>query len=242
MPISPPRVTVIIPTRNEAGNIQTFLKSLPENISLIVVDSSNDDTVALIRAMRPQKTRIIEQRCNIPQARQLGAEAADTPWLLFSDADILFDHQYFEQLEAMTVHPKTGAIMGAKLSRDRYKIYLRLYSLSIGIYARFGLPMGSGSNMLIRREAFLKTSGFDPRLSAGEDTYMLWQVKRSGYKVIYNGKLRVYETDHRRLEKGIIRKIFHGTARALMLFSGIGKNSVRKSDWGYWQKEKNNDI
>ncbi len=237
MPIASQWVTVIIPTRNEANNIHSFLKSLPANISLIVVDSSDDDTVARIRSIRPHNTRIIEKNCNIPQARQTGAETAQTPWLLFSDADACFDQRYFAQLEAMTISPKTGAIMGAKLSRDRYKLYLWLYSLSIGIYARFGLPLGSGSNMLIRREAFLKTDGFDPLLSAGEDTYMLWQIKNTGYKVIYNGKLKVYETDHRRLQRGILKKIFHGTARALMLFSGIGKNKVRASDWGYWKKK-----
>jgi len=234
MYLSPKMVTVVIPARNEAKNIKAFLKSLPTDIPLIVVDSSDDKTPAIICGQRPLNTKLIEVECNIPQARQIGADAAQTPWILFSDADIIFDETYFDCLSEMNIQEKAGAIMGAKLSNEQYKLYLRLYSFSIGFYAKFGLPMGSGSNMLVRREAFLKTSGFDPKLSAGEDTYMLWQIKKTGYKVIYNGKLKVFETDHRRLQKGVFKKIFHGTSRALMLFSGIKSDKVRRSNWGYW--------
>ena len=237
MSINMQKITLVVPTRNEEKNIPAFLKSLPDTLNLIIVDSSSDHTVALVRRLRPDRTHIVQKKCNIPQARQTGAEAANSPWLLFSDADNSFDPEYFTLLDKLDVPPDVGAIMGAKLSSDRFKLYFKLYSLSIGFYARIGLPMGSGSNMLIRREALQKTAGFDPTLSAGEDTYMLWQIKKTGYKVIYDGRLKVYETDHRRLEKGVFKKIFHGTARALMLFSGLGAKTVRKSDWGYWGKK-----
>ncbi len=237
MSVNMQKITLIVPTRNEEKNIPAFLKSLPDALKLIIVDSSSDHTVALIRRLRPDRTHIIQKKCNIPQARQTGAEAANSPWLLFSDADSSFDPDYFTRLNKLDVPPAVGAIMGAKLSLDRFKLYFKLYSLSIGLYARIGLPMGSGSNMLIRREALQKTGGFDPALSAGEDTYMLWQIKKAGYRVIYDGRLKVYETDHRRLEKGVFKKIFHGTGRAFMLFSGLGGKTVRKSDWGYWNKE-----
>lgn len=79
-------LTIILPTRNERNNIRAFLASLPEDAQLIVVDASNDETPQLVRDIRPRNTTIIQQPCNVVAARQIGAEAANTPWLLFTDA------------------------------------------------------------------------------------------------------------------------------------------------------------
>lgn len=230
-------LTIIIPTKNEEKNIQSFANSLPGSVSLIVVDSSTDRTRELINICRPRKTTVIHEECNIPAARQLGAEAAATEWLLYSDADMIFAPSYFENLQRLHLKPTIGAVMGGKHSKEKYRSYYALYSFSIMIFSWFKIPIGSGSNMIIRKEALSGIKGFDLSLSHSEDSDILWRIRKAGWKVVFERTLKVYEIDHRRLDKGVIKKFWHGTLRAFFLITGIHKEHVRKSDWGYWKND-----
>ena len=228
-------LTVIVPTKNEAGNIEAFLRSLHPDVRLIVVDASTDTTRAIIAQVRPANTVVLEDPGNIPRARQLGADQAETPWLLFTDADMVFGESYFEAWSALTVDDRVGAVQGAKLSADgEYATYYTLFSAGIDLLARVNIPAGSGSNMIIRKQALHNAGGFDLDLSANEDTHILWAVRQDGWRVVYAKSLQVFERDHRRLQQGIVKKTFHSWTRSIMLMTGIGANQVRKSDWGYW--------
>lgn len=227
-------LTVIIPTKNEEKNIISFLNSLPPAVKLLVVDSSTDKTRELVNIHRSQNSTVIFKECNIPKARQIGAEHSSTEWILYSDADMIFDSIYFQNLEKINIPNNTGAIMGAKLSRDKFRWYYRAYSFSIKLMSYLSIPIGSGSNMILRKSALENIGGFDLSLSHSEDNDILWRIRKEGYKVISRDQLRVYEMDHRRLEKGVFKKFIHGSLRAFFLITGINRKNVQKSDWGYW--------
>lgn len=229
------QLTVVVPTKNEAANVGPFLDSLDPRVALVVVDASTDDTREIIRAARSERTTIIEDEGTIPEARQLGLEAAETEWVLFTDADMSFGDDYWAEWEALDLGSKVGAVQGAKLSADdAYRTYYRLFSFGIRFLSWLTVPGGSGSNMLFRRRALLEAGGFDPALTANEDIYALWSVRRAGWRVPYAGGLKVYERDHRRLDQGRFKKTLHGWIRPLMLFTGLGDDRVRQSSWGYW--------
>jgi Mg2+ and Co2+ transporter CorA len=82
--------------------IGAFLRSLPPPVVLIVVDASDDHTPAIIQAVRPHCTHVIRDRSNVTYARQIGAEAATTPWLVFTDADVTFSATYFARLLSLS--------------------------------------------------------------------------------------------------------------------------------------------
>ena len=229
-------LTVVVPTKDEADNIGPFLDSLDDRVALVVVDASADDTREIIRRRRPDAV-VIEDQGTIPEARQIGLERAETEWVLFTDADMSFGPGYWRAWEALDVGDKVGAVQGAKLSADdAYKTYYRLFSLGIRVMSWLTVPAGSGSNMIHRRRALLDAGGFDPALTANEDIYALWSVRRAGWRVVYAGGLKVYERDHRRLDQGRFRKTVHGWIRPLMLFTGLGGDRVRQSSWGYWDE------
>ena len=231
-------LTVVVPTKNEARNIEAFLRSLHPDVRLVVVDASTDETRALIARIRPANTVVLEDPGNIPLARQRGADYAGTPWLLFTDADMVFGEGYFDAWRQTEVGEAVGAIQGAKLSADGdYATYYRLFSAGIGLLALFNLPAGSGSNMVIRKRALADAGGFDAALSANEDIAILWAVRRAGWRVVYRKALRVYERDHRRLRQGVLKKTLHSWTRSLMLMTGLGARWVRRSDWGYWKSK-----
>ncbi len=224
-------LTVIVPTRNEAQNVHGFLGSLAREVQLIVVDSSDDNTCEVIEAHRPDHTLILRHPVNVTHARQIGAEAAQTQWLLFTDSDVVFSPGYFERIGAYT-GPLT---YGPKLSIDEYTSYYRWMSRMMDWSNRIGIPAASGSNLIIRRDAFIASGGFDLRLSCNEDSEIAWRVKRHGYQSVFAPDLIVYASDHRRLRQGVARKTFHSLIRCSLLFSNLMPERWRMSDWGYWK-------
>lgn len=147
-----------------------------------------------------------------------------------------FDPSYFERLAMLEPSERCGGIVGPKCSRDRYRTYYALFSLWLRLICRIGFPAASGSNMLIRRRALFDAGGFDTRLSCNEDSMLMWKVRRSGYDVVYGKELRVYETDHGRLDNGVFHKTAHSICRCIALFSGLLPVESGSNDWGYWKR------
>lgn len=224
-------ITIVLPTRNEAANIPDFLGSLPPAVPLVVVDASVDETAVLIQTLRPHQTTIIRHPGNVTVARQIGAEVATTPWLLFTDADVAFHRRYFEIMANYRAH---DAIYGPKRSRGEYGRYYQLFSRGQQLIHRLGIPAASGSNLLVRRDVFQKIGGFDLDLSVNEDSEIAWRLKRRGYDITFAPDLPVYEFDHRRLRNGRFRKTAHSLIRCALLFTGLMPQKWRQHDWGYW--------
>lgn len=224
-------LTIIVPTRNELGNVPALLASLPPTVELMVVDASTDETPDLILKLRPERTQVMRYPARISEARQLGARAAQTRWLLFTDADVIFAPDYFERLVAYD----GDALYGPKLSRDQYAWYYRLFSGGQAVCDRLGIPAASGSNLLVRREVFWDSGGFDLDLSCNEDSELAWRIKQHGHRVRFARDLIVYARDHRRLRLGLTRKTLHSVVRCGLLFSGLMPRRWRSRDWGYWK-------
>ena len=225
-------VTLILATRDEAHNIGTFLGSIPPQIRLIVVDASRDKTPDLIEHLRPVNSLVLREPGSVTQARQRGAGVAITPWLLFSDADIVFPPGYFERLCSLTGE---AVCYGPKLSRDRYRHYYRWVAAGQSLCQVCGIPAASGSNLLVPRAVFSAIGGFDLTLNCNEDSEFVWRIKRAGYQVRYLRDLVVYATDHRRIERGRTRKTLHSLARCTLLYTNLMPQKLRSLDWGYWQ-------
>jgi glycosyltransferase involved in cell wall biosynthesis len=226
-------VTVVVPTRNEAHNISRFLGSLPDELALVVVDDSSDATPAIVRRERPRRTRLIRRSGGLTEARQLGAQHARTPWLLFTDADVAFDAGYFARLAGL---PGCDVVYGPKLSRDEYRRYYKWFARGQGFLHALGLPAASGSNLLVAARAFHAVDGFDLALSCNEDSELVWRMHGNGAQCVYDPDLIVWATDHRRLRRGVIAKTEHTIARCGLLRSGLMPRRWRSHAWGYWSE------
>ncbi len=99
-PADAPKVTVVIPARNEAGNIaacvQSILMSRYPSLEIVVVDDhSSDDTLAIARAMATLDRRVTTiQAASLPDgwfgkqwACREGAAVSSGEILCFTDAD-----------------------------------------------------------------------------------------------------------------------------------------------------------
>ncbi len=227
------RATIIVPTRNEEEGIARFLSAIPDQADLVVVDSSDDRTPDIIRRLRPQ-TWVIPARVNIPEARQIGADAVTSEWLVFCDADVLLAPDYFEILGRLDDDPRIGGFVGTKSTVEGFDLYHRWFQRGQRLFDLVGIPAATGSNMVVRRPALDSVGGFDPTLTVNEDTELMFRLVKGGWRVPFEPRLQVLSFDHRRLEAGVARKLAHGAARNTALYLGVFGRSVRASDWGYW--------
>jgi len=223
--------TIVLPTRNESQNIGKFLRSIPKDIKLVVVDASTDDTAKIILKERSRNTSVIKDYSSVAQARKIGSEFAQTKWLIFTDADIEFETNYFIKIFNYNEY---DLIYGPKLSVGDYSIYYKLFSHGQYLIDSLGVPAASGSNCIITKEAYEKSGGFDIELTCNEDSELAWRAKQSGHKALYDPKLIVYATDHRRLEMGMVRKTLHSITRCSLLYFNLLPKRWRGYNWGYW--------
>lgn len=232
-------LSVIVPTRNEAANIPHLLASIPRGVQLVVCDDSSDATPALVQQLRPDDTLVL--RCGpttIAEARQRGALASAGDILVFTDADVQFDSAYFDRLLARR---DWDGICGAKLSPDTYvRDYQVMCSAQGLMYGWFGIAAASGSNMAVTRQAFAALGGFRLQLRCNEDTEFFLRGGRSGLRMRFDRRLIVWARDHRRLERGRLRKVMHSLVRNCLLYATCRQPRLPaflEDDWGYFGPE-----
>lgn len=92
------QISVVIPTFNRANSIgrtlnSIFLQEIPASEIVVVDDGSTDDTsstIEILANLAPLPVRLIQQKNAGPgHARNIGAAAANFPYILFLDSDDL---------------------------------------------------------------------------------------------------------------------------------------------------------
>lgn len=95
-----PKISVIIPARNEEGNISLCLDSLleqdyPDYEIIVVDDRSSDSTLKVVRSKTNEKIKVLEIK-ELPEgwtgknhALHQGVQQSEGEWFLFTDADTI---------------------------------------------------------------------------------------------------------------------------------------------------------
>ncbi|MGK0378724.1 glycosyltransferase family 2 protein [Patiriisocius sp. Uisw_017] len=120
------RLTVIIPTYNEAAYIEGALKSVSFADEIILIDSfSEDETVAIAK---PFVTKIIEREFdNFSNQKNAALSQATGDWILFVDADERVTQTLKSEIIATIANPKHS---GYKINFPHFYMNRFLYSHS----------------------------------------------------------------------------------------------------------------
>lgn len=87
-----PRVSIVIPAKNEARNLEIILPTLPSVHEVILVDGKSvDDTVAVARQLRPDVKVVDQTRRGKGNALACGFEVATGDVIVMLDADCSAD-------------------------------------------------------------------------------------------------------------------------------------------------------
>ena len=167
-----PSVSIIVPARNEAANLQVLLPSLmgldyPGLMEVIVVDDDSEDDTAVVA--QKHGANVLSLNClpdgwlGKPHACHRGTAVAGGEWLLFTDADTrhvlgslscVIEYALNNQLDGLTchLHHKTHGLLDS----------LVLMTAFAGLFA--GLPRKdtslNGQYILLRRDVYECSGGF----------------------------------------------------------------------------------
>jgi len=183
-------LTIVIPCKNEGITINQTLSLLNfqngiDGVKVIVADSSDDGTTYHLENRNRDYFNLDIIQGGLPsKARNKGAERAETPFILFMDADMMIldtnllqecmDIIMDERLDLLTTKVRT--------TNGKYNYVFRTFDLIQGI-TRYITPFCLGGFMLIRKSTFITLNGFDEDAKVAEDYLLSKQIKTNKFKV-----------------------------------------------------------
>jgi GT2 family glycosyltransferase len=186
------QITVVVMSRNRRDGL---LRSLPRHDApVILVDNgSTDGTADAVRAALPS-VRVIRLARNLGAvARNIGVEAAGTPYVAFADDDSWWAPGALDRaVQVLAAHPRVALVAARQLVGAQE----RLDVVSAGM-ARAPLgrhPDGAGPDVLgfvacaavVRRCAFLAVGGFDDVVRfPGEEERVALDLTERGWLLSY---------------------------------------------------------
>lgn len=189
----PPVVSVVIPAYNAAWCLPRAIDSVLAQrgvaFELIVVDDgSTDDTRAVLHRYAGRLRTIGKPNGGLSSARNAGIAAARGRYVAFLDADDRWlDGKLAAQVALMEARPELVFCSTAARIEDPQGAPLgewrcageRLPALE-AIFAANAFVAGSGSAVLVRREAFARAGNFDEGLRSLEDIDMWMRLAALG--------------------------------------------------------------
>lgn len=210
-PARSPSVTVIVPARNEALNIETCIRSItaqdyPVFDIIVVDDRSEDGTGALARALSPGRAtslRVLEGEdlpvgwLGKPWACWQGIQAAAGELLLFTDADTVHKPELLgravaameeDDAELLTVTGRQLMVtFWERLIQPQvfFAMLMRYYDLEGMLRrGRWRSAIANGQYMLFRRQAYEALGGHQAvRGEVVEDLALAQRVAKSGRRL-----------------------------------------------------------
>ena len=213
-----PDLSIVVCTRNRAGQLRGTLDSLmamktDRRWEAILVDNgSTDGTADVIRRAAEAEPRIRyfrEDRVGLGAARDRGWREARSALIALTDDDCYVAEDYVDAvLAAFEGRPDVGVLGGRILLFDpedaRVTIDERDYPVEIAPRSFVLAGAVKGANLSFRREALQAIGGFDPELGAGtpfpcEDMDAIAAVLWAGFTGAYDPRPVVHHHHRRRL-------------------------------------------
>ncbi len=242
----PPRVSLIVPARNEAHQIAACITSLraqtvPPSEIIVVDDCSTDGTAAVLRGLPDDGVPVTVVAGTLPPAGWLGkahalhqgAARATGEWLLFTDADTLHAP---ETLAAALAHAGRSNAALVSLTGDQraespwerivqplvFRLLDALYPLAGANGPDAARAAANGIYMLIRRDAYDDIGGHEAfRRVVLEDVAMARALREAGHPTAF---LRGDDLLHVRMYREF-REIWEGWTKNLWFL--LGENPAR---------------
>lgn len=231
------QISIVIPTYNEAGYIETLLESIEsqefEEYEIIVCDGGSTD--GTLEILEEYDVKIFEDDGNGPgAARNKGAEQASGDVILFLDADVkLVDGKVFSRVKEASERDGVVAGTSSWIPFDgsvKGKVLLGLGSKMLGVVNRTGIgKVAVGNFLFIQKNVFEEIDGFDAELPFNEDHELM--KKASGHGKIVTLKNQFYVSVRRVDEKGVI-----GTLNDYIppsVYYALGMNEKMKEKYSF---------
>ena len=230
-------ISIVIPAFNEEKLLPLCLESLKSqnhqgSYEIIVVDNASTDGTARIAAEFGAKVVSCPKR-GVAYARQAGAQTASGDIIVQADADTIYPEDWLSRIASyFASHPRTVALAGSYVYKDppfwAAFEYIARYLINILGLLLLGRPVCiSGANFAFRREAFLKTNGYNPESLYPDQ----WGISRSLSqvgKIYYDTSVLVF-TSTRRVQMPFHLIVLSIALNSSRIFAHFIRHSVNLS-------------
>lgn len=195
---------VIVPVYNGAATITHCLDAIAqqrfsaERYEIIVVDDgSTDSTSDVVAQWRQRHAHLCCHQLHQPNAgpaaaRNYGAQVAQAPVLLFTDADCRPSPSWIEILvNVFAADPTVSAVMGTYTS-DQSTPAARFAQLEfeeryVGMQTQATIDVVATYSAAFRRDVFLKEQGFDTSFpkANNEDVEFSYRLSQHGHRMVF---------------------------------------------------------
>ena len=184
------RIGVVVIGRNEGERLKRCLRSLPEGLPVVYVDSgSTDGSIDFADSIG---VSVVALDMSVPftaaRARNAGWKALiegghEPEFIQFVDGDCEIDRGWFASAEAaLQLEPGVAAVFGRL--RERFpesSLFNRMcddeWNVPVGIVDH------CGGNAMIRLSAITAVGGFDDQLIAGEEPDLCLRMRDIGFEI-----------------------------------------------------------
>ncbi len=228
-----PAVTVIVPTRDRAGDLDECLGALArmdyprDRVEVIVVDDGSTDSDAVAKVVSRHGGRLLMNACNRgpSYSRNRAAREATGEILALLDSDCVADPGWLRELAPYFSWERVGAVGGRTVgyyTESRLDRYEAVSSpLDMG---RYLVVKGRGTdtfyvptcNLLVRRSSYLELGGLSEDLRVGEDVDFCWRLRASGSYLVYAPEGVVRHKHRSQLGAMLRRRADYGTSEATL--------------------------
>jgi len=212
-------ISVIVPSYQSRETISACLVSLlgqetSEKYEIIVVNSSDDDTAALVERAYPTVRAIqLPGRVFAGTARNSGVAQARGELLVFIDSDCTVEPDWLERVAACRREGHEafgGAIVdGSPTVCSRAEYPLETLDFAPG-NARREVGFVSSANCAFSRRLFESAGGF-PEIRAGEDMVFCHRLSEAGATMLFDPTIRVLHHNPVGFQAFVRKQLMHGT-------------------------------
>jgi cellulose synthase/poly-beta-1,6-N-acetylglucosamine synthase-like glycosyltransferase len=213
-----PTVTVIIPALNSQKTIKRCIDSIrkieypKDKLDIIVVDNgSSDKTVEIVKECGVQ----ILSKPNVPvgAVRNYGAFFAQSEILAHTDSDCILPKGWLVSAIRVLLSQNTiGAVGGGCIVEESASLLEKAW-VSVQREEIIQVRHLPACNFVIANSIFREVSGFNDKITSGEDDDLSWKLRSKGYLLFSCKSCYVTHLGYPKNVFQIIkRQMWHGTS------------------------------
>jgi GT2 family glycosyltransferase len=188
------KVTVVLLTYNCAHRISTILdRACALGVKVVAVDNASRDGTDQLIAAHPAVTAVRLRRNIGAAGRNVGVQAADTPYVAFCDDDGWYEPDALRRaVELLDAHPRL-ALVNARIvvEPDQHLDPISAEMEQSPLPDRHGIPgkvlLGfMAGAVIVRVDAYREVHGYDPMFFiGGEEETLAMKLARRGWQLRY---------------------------------------------------------
>jgi len=156
-----PKISIIIPTINEANNLPFLLSdlsSIQKEGEIIIVDCGSEDKTIDIANIYGAKVFISKER-NRGLQLDIGAKNSKGEWLIFLHADTRLNHDWFKKINSFLKGNK-NSIYYFEFKINHKKMIYRFLKIIVNFRSKFFKKPYGDQGLIIHRTTYFKNNGF----------------------------------------------------------------------------------